>query len=958
MLRKRELRVQLCGVAAAVMLATAALTLPALSAAAPDRSGTVDTGAGKVYSWDGAMATGSNQNYVAASGAPCGKDPDTYCDTTLVNVDIPKSYWDTHGGGVEFTTSGYSPSPASDFDLYVYESNAAGKRGKLVGTSGGVPGQDEATTVVNASGYYLVQVVYFAVVQSSYKGKAEFKPGARTLAAPRDVDAPPGVPEALASNPALGFKSHSEPHIAQSPIDPNLLIAGSKMYYRDRDSLDEYEFKIGTYVSFDGGKSWSDLGQVDVCPPAEAPPGSWPNNTCYPDEDPNKGGTGEEDVDDPAQAEDPFDDRGSGDFGEEYTTSDVWVQFDDEGNAYAMVLDVPPFETGNGWGQTLHIWETPTPQDVEQKKTWGERIPINAYTNPATQRLFLDDKNTMAVNNAGPDKDGEVGPIVACWGQNVPDAIKQQEVCEASQDGGRTWPGEPVPVSPESQQLVIGVHVVADPRDPSTFYAAWNNYTGTLAGGPAEMWVSRSTTGGVTWEPARMAVSFTGVPTTYPGEQFRNLSIPLAAASPDGTLYISYAEYRPAPEPGDLDAKQADIMLVKSADGGLTFSDPVKVNQDTTNADQFQNQIAVAPNGEVNVAYFDRRLDTPIGTGPEAEHRGNFFIDVWLSRSNDGGQTFKDFRLTHDSWDPRINPPISASGQFIGDYQGLVADNCTAVAFFNDTHLANDPARDPAEDGGKPRSKFQEVFAWRAPNTPAYGGTATACPSGDTGLPLPPGDLRLAVDVIAPKLSSRASRSRRFRVRIRPRPGATAIDHYQLDVRRIGTKRYRRLASSLKVRRYRFRGRFGRNYRFRARAVRADGKTGGWDYTRTIVPFDDRRPARFRGGWKKKRIKRAFGGRVHSSRRRGASMVFRFRGKHLYLIGRVSRLGGKARVKIDRRRARVVSFYARKTRNRRIVASWRVRAGRRHKVRLVNLGRRARHSRGKLVQVDALGVRR
>jgi uncharacterized repeat protein (TIGR01451 family) len=122
------------------------------------------------------------------------------------------------------------------------------------------------------------------------------------------------------------------------------------------------------------------------------------------------------------------------------------------------------------------------------------------------------------------------------------------------------------------------------------------------------------------------------------------------------------------------------------------------------NADQFQPYVAVTPLGQVNVAYFDRRND------PD-----NFFIDQYLSRSTDSGQTFRDTRLSHDLWDPSINPPVSESGQFIGDYQAFSADRCATLAFFNDTHLANSPTRDSDFDAGLPRSRFQQVLAWRYP---------------------------------------------------------------------------------------------------------------------------------------------------------------------------------------------------------------------------------------------------
>jgi hypothetical protein len=206
------------------------------------------------------------------------------------------------------------------------------------------------------------------------------------------------------------------------------------------------------------------------------------------------------------------------------------------------------------------------------------------------------------------------------------------------------------------------------------------------------------------------------------------------AAGPNGELYLAYSDYRDAPQPNDEDGKQADVMMVRSPDGGESWFKPVKVNQDSTNADQFQPSVAVNSGGQVNVSYFDRRLDVRRVEGATVAHPGNFFIDTWLSRSNDGGHTFSDTRVSHDSWDPTLNPPTGRSGKFIGDYQGLVADCSSAIPFMNDTHLANDASRDPAFDAGEPRSTFQQVFSWRVPNTSAFGGAP--CPS--PGTPQPP----------------------------------------------------------------------------------------------------------------------------------------------------------------------------------------------------------------------------
>jgi len=80
-------------------------------------------------------------------------------------------------------------------------------------------------------------------------------------------------------------------------------------------------------------------------------------------------------------------------------------------------------------------------------------------------------------------------------------------------------------------------------------------------------------------------------------------------------------------------------------------------------------------------------------------------------------------------------------------------------------------------------------------------------------------------------------------------------------------------------------------------------------------------------------------------------MAFRFRGDRLYLVGRKSAKGGKALVIIDGRR-RLVSFYSRKTQNRRFIVGPRLSKKKVHSVRIVNLGR---GRRGTLVEIDAFG---
>ncbi|MBA3305903.1 MAG: hypothetical protein H0U25_08265 [Thermoleophilaceae bacterium] len=106
------------------------------------------------------------------------------------------------------------------------------------------------------------------------------------------------------------------------------------------------------------------------------------------------------------------------------------------------------------------------------------------------------------------------------------------------------------------------------------------------------------------------------------------------------------------------------------------------------------------------------------------------------------------------------------------------------------------------------------------------------------------------------------------------------------------------------------------------------------------------------------RSKRAYAGRLSRSSRRGARLGFRFSGDRLFIVGRTGRRGGRALVRLNGRR-RVVSFYSRRTRNRKVVAILRAKRRGLNRVQIVNLGRKgSRRARGTRVEIDALGVRR
>jgi hypothetical protein len=98
-----------------------------------------------------------------------------------------------------------------------------------------------------------------------------------------------------------------------------------------------------------------------------------------------------------------------------------------------------------------------------------------------------------------------------------------------------------------------------------------------------------------------------------------------------------------------------DVWIMKSNDGGATWSAPVRVNDDAGKAHQFFNWMAVDPvTGYVYVVFYDRR-----GLEGNATH-------VYVACSKDGGATFENRRVSETPFTPE-------AGIFFGDYNNIAA---------------------------------------------------------------------------------------------------------------------------------------------------------------------------------------------------------------------------------------------------------------------------------------------
>jgi hypothetical protein len=118
-----------------------------------------------------------------------------------------------------------------------------------------------------------------------------------------------------------------------------------------------------------------------------------------------------------------------------------------------------------------------------------------------------------------------------------------------------------------------------------------------------------------------------------------------------------------------------DVMFVRSTDGGLTFSAPLKVNDDPVNPSKWHwfGTFSVAPNGRLDAVWYDTR-----------DAANNTDSTLFYSFSTDAGVTWSTNVAVSDAFNPFEGYPNQSK---IGDYITIVSDetggNVAYAATFN-----------------------------------------------------------------------------------------------------------------------------------------------------------------------------------------------------------------------------------------------------------------------------------
>lgn len=268
-----------------------------------------------------------------------------------------------------------------------------------------------------------------------------------------------------------------------------------------------------------------------------------------------------------------------------------------------------------------------------------------------------------------------------------------------SHDKGATWSND-VEVSDPGNEISFGPSS-AVASDGTVYVASQQLITYSLETAP-RLFLDRSTDGGATWGTDRLIgggpITPIGVPDwkghelTMPGSADCSLirinHYPYIAVAPDdpNTVYAVWNEGR-----WDRDftlctgtGKHSDIAFSRTTDGGLTWSAPIRINDDEmgNGVDQFFPGIGIRSDGLIGVTWYDRRYDP--------DHP--YWYNLAYSQSTDGGVT----------WSPNVRVSDGTSNpDSLTDWKGIDdLGNRKNLAFGPDFVLPGWTQADPMENVG------------------------------------------------------------------------------------------------------------------------------------------------------------------------------------------------------------------------------------------------------------------
>ena len=272
----------------------------------------------------------------------------------------------------------------------------------------------------------------------------------------------------------------------------------------------------------------------------------------------------------------------------------------------------------------------------------------------------LADKNHMWIDNKPTSP--FVGNLYAAWtdfGGTDDTQIKTSH----STTNGTTWStGINISTAINAGSHNQGVNVQTGPN--GEVYIAWAVYDGWPTDETA-IGFTKSVNGGVSYQAAARIISnIKGIRTTAVSKSHRVNSFPVMAVDISSGAYSGniYIVWTNVGIPGTNTGTNKSVYIIRSSNGGTTWSTPVRVNQGlfADGKEAYFPWISCDPEtGVLSCVFYDDR------------NVSSTQCEVFTAYSTDAGNTWTDFRVSDVAFTPAAISGLA--GGYMGDYLGITS---------------------------------------------------------------------------------------------------------------------------------------------------------------------------------------------------------------------------------------------------------------------------------------------
>ncbi|MGI8552632.1 MAG: sialidase family protein, partial [Dehalococcoidia bacterium] len=363
--------------------------------------------------------------------------------------------------------------------------------------------------------------------------------------------------------------------------------------------------------------------------------------------------------------------------------SDPWVSIDSNGDIYESSLSTTAPESPNAvtailvskstdggatWGAAATLIRDQEPNGFNDKESITADPTAAGYVYAIWDRLFVTAQGTDTSGGDAAPASGAAGSEVAPTGVSAPIMFAR------TTDGGATWEAARPIYSPSGGATGNLLVVLPTGELVDLFTRIANGRNVSRGQAPVqEIGVIRSTDRGQTWSAPVIVSSVVGglglsfLEDPYSGQPIRSGGIlpSIAVERQSGRLYAGWTAAAFPQSPTSDRPNGPGIAFSSSADGGQTWSAPIRVNRTPAAAGAFTPTIAVLDNGSVGVSYYDLRKNTPT--------QDAILTDYWLDICRADCTNFANWSEAHIAGSFDLQRAAFSGGFFLGDYQGLRA---------------------------------------------------------------------------------------------------------------------------------------------------------------------------------------------------------------------------------------------------------------------------------------------